>query len=103
MNIGRKYYGFTIFEILVFLAILATILAAIISIADVQKDSERKVVCMNTMSGVTTLLTAWTKTVTPDEPNGEINLCRIAKSAVDSWNGECSDVLVTLPGPEACS
>ena len=99
---GNKNSGFTLLELLAVLAILAVLLIAIFSTSDIQPDDEKRVACVNTMGGVTDAFTAWATTVAPNDPNGEINLCRVAKAAADAWNSECSDVSETLPTLEAC-
>jgi prepilin-type N-terminal cleavage/methylation domain-containing protein len=102
INNGNKNPGFTLLELLAALAILAVLSIAIFSFSDIQTDDEKRVACMSTMSGVTNTFSAWAVTVTPNDPNGEINLCREAKAAADAWNSECSDVSATLPTLEAC-
>lgn len=103
MNTLEKQNGFTLIELLALLAALALLLAGLAGISGSITKQAQRTACLATQAETLQFFDAWFRTVNPDAPNGDRVLCKSAKTATETWNKQCKDVLGTaLPVPPKC-
>lgn len=101
MNYAKKAMGFTLLELLAGIAIIAFV-ALMWWLSAEEKDTAVRTACLNQQPGVLQFETLWKVSTSPNDPVGDVILCRQYKAAAEAWNKQCSDHFTPFVLPVGC-